>query len=282
MLLNEINPFLRFVNLTAYKPINSMFCAVDYHFYYAISDCSVEIKGELLQAKSGSIIIIPPETPYSFKDTNVIKVFSINFDFTQNNNSLTDGIIPIPFENFSNEITVEKIEFEDFEIFNDCIFIENKNTTHIFEMVNMIENEFKYKKHFYQEKASSIFKNVLIEIARIAISSDAFNTQINKVLNYINQNFSENLDNSLLAKMTGYHSYHLNRLMKISTGTTLKQYIIDCRIENAKRYLRESSFRISEIAEMCGYNNFTNFSRDFKNKCSVTPSQYRKKVMHIL
>ena len=69
-----------------------------------------------------------------------------------------------------------------------------------------------------------------------------------------------------IAAHVGYHSYYLNRLMKSVTGTTIRQYIINYRIEVAKRYLEQTKLGIYAIAELCGYENLSNFSVDFKKK----------------
>ena len=103
-----------------------------------------------------------------------------------------------------------------------------------------------------------------------------------RILDYIHRNYSENIDNRTLSDMVGYHPYHLNRLMKNATGTTLRQYLINFRMDAAKRYLRETNYQISKVSELCGYNNFCNFSTDFKRKTGLTPSLYRLKVRHLL
>jgi len=157
-----------------------------------------------------------------------------------------------------------------------------KNRDFIMESLEEITEEYKYKKQYYAETASCVFKKVLLTVARRGISGESSDSDIDKILSYIHSHYREYIDNSTLAEMVGYHPYHLNRMMKKITGTTLRQYVIDYRINAAKKYLRESEYRISEISEMCGYKNFTNFSRDFKNKCGMTPGHYREEVRHIL
>jgi len=280
--LRDINPYLRFVLHTKYAPVNSLFCAVDYHFYYFWSDCIMEIAGQEHSIKSGEVVIIPPGTEYGFMNTEIIDVLLINFDFTQNHTDLTEGIIPIPVNEFLQSRIVEKVNFIDNDLLNNCIVMAGKNRDFIMESLEEITEEYKYKKQYYAETASCVFKKVLLTVARRGISGESSDSDIDKILSYIHSHYREYIDNSTLAEMVGYHPYHLNRMMKKITGTTLRQYVIDYRINAAKKYLRESEYRISEISEMCGYKNFTNFSRDFKNKCGMTPGHYREEVRHIL
>lgn len=281
MRIRDINPFLRFVNIKKYVPVEYMLCAVDYHFYYLFSDCVISIAGNEYSVGSGGVIIIPPGTEYQFKTNEMIEVLSINFDFTQNHTELTEGISPVFSRNFSLSQIIEKVNFTDNNFLNSPIITAGKSS-YILELLEEIIDEYNFKRQYYMETASSIFKKVILIIARSIISGENSDNDINKILSFIHSHYREYIDNSILAEMAGYHPYHLNRLMKKFTGTTLKQYIIDYRIEAAKRYLGETDYRISKIAELCGYKSFTNFSRDFKNKCGMTPGHFRDEVRHIL
>lgn len=150
------------------------------------------------------------------------------------------------------------------------------------EQVNSIIDEFKYKKQLYNSAASSIFKSVIINIARNRICDTRGSDIIDKVLDYIHCNYSSNIDNNTISNIAGYHPYHLNRLMKQATGTTLRQYLISYRIESSKVHLRNTNYTISEIAHMCGYNNICNFSSDFKKRTGRTPGDYRIETQHLL
>jgi len=279
--LRDINPFIRFVNIKKYVPVEYLLCAVDYHFYYLFTDCVIQIAGNEYSLKSGGVIIVPPGTEYQFKTDEMIEILSVNFDFTQNNTGLTEGISPVFSRTFSESQIIEKVNFTDNTFLNSPI-ISAGNSSYILEQLKEIIDEYNFKRQYFSETASCIFKMVILTVAKNIVSGENSDNDIDLVLSYIHSHYKEYIDNSLLAEMVGYHPYHLNRLMKKITGTTLRQYIIEYRIEAAKRYLGETDYRISKIAELCGYKNFTNFSRDFKNKCGMTPGHFREKVRHIL
>ena len=65
--------------------------------------------------------------------------------------------------------------------------------------------------------------------------------------------------------------------MKASLGTTLHSYLIFYRIEKAKRFLTDTESTVFEISKMCGYNNFSNFSYDFKKRTGYTPLRNRER-----
>ncbi len=69
---------------------------------------------------------------------------------------------------------------------------------------------------------------------------------------------------------------YLTRIFKSITSFTVKEYLILCRIRNAKTLLQTTSLSITEIAARTGFGNITNFEKNFKSMTSMTPLQYRK------
>lgn len=61
-------------------------------------------------------------------------------------------------------------------------------------------------------------------------------------------------------------------------GISFQQDLIQMRISYAKELLRDSSFSMSQIAELCGYTNETHFYRQFKQYVKLSPYQYKKSV----
>lgn len=280
--INFINPYIRFAKNVIFNPVKEYTVSGDYHFYYILSNGnSLDIDGKIFEIRSGSVVIMPPGLKYCFKTGNQIEAISINFDYTQNNNHKTEWIIPVRVEEFDNNNITEKVIFnEEYVILNKPLVIENMH--HIKSDLDNITKEFDYKKQFSNQIISGVFKSVIFEILREATRSGDKNESIDKILNYIHQYYFEEISNEQLSKISGYHPYHLNRLMKQFTGTTMHQYLIDYRIEAAKSMLRETNLPINTISFKCGYNNFSNFSCDFKRKTSVTPSVYRKQTQHLL
>ena len=59
-------------------------------------------------------------------------------------------------------------------------------------------------------------------------------------------------------------------------GCTIFDYITVCRINRAKRLLRETKESVTRIAEMVGYYERTNFYLAFKRNVGMSPAEYRK------
>ena len=69
---------------------------------------------------------------------------------------------------------------------------------------------------------------------------------------------------------------HLGVLFKQETGTTIKQYVNDYRLELAKRLVAGEHFKMADISKMCGYASPGYFAKVFKSSTGLTPVEYRK------
>ena len=64
-------------------------------------------------------------------------------------------------------------------------------------------------------------------------------------------------------------------LFKREMGTSFLQYLLDQRIAAAQKLLRETSMKIYQIAEETGFGDASYFSYCFKQRCGLSPKEYR-------
>ena len=102
-------------------------------------------------------------------------------------------------------------------------------------------------------------------------------TVITELINYIDANISQDLSLERLAEHVNFSTFHLSRMFKRYTGTTLNKYIITKRSDKAK-ILIKGSLPITEISKEIGFNNHNHFYRTFKSMTNVSPVDYRKQV----
>lgn len=71
----------------------------------------------------------------------------------------------------------------------------------------------------------------------------------------------------------------LQKFYKRFFGISCMNEVILCRVERAKQLLSRTTVSIAEISQQCGYNNWEHFSRQFKSRVGMTPTQYRRKCI---
>lgn len=99
---------------------------------------------------------------------------------------------------------------------------------------------------------------------------------VRRMLQYINQHFTENLSLLDLSNELHLNKYYMCHCFKEVTGYTINNYIISKRIEEAKKMLRTTDEPIGFISEKLGFNTAVHFSRSFKKYTGMSPQHYRK------
>lgn len=119
---------------------------------------------------------------------------------------------------------------------------------------------------------------VLLNKAYFDMSEDempevVYNEKISDVIHYVNQNLCGDLSLDALAQEFYISKYHLSRQFKENVGFTLHQYVLKKRLMHARSLLQEGG-TVGEAFIQSGFNDYSNFSRSFKEEFSLSPKQY--------
>lgn len=97
---------------------------------------------------------------------------------------------------------------------------------------------------------------------------------VKQALNYMERNYNAEISLDEVAKYVGVSPQHFSKIFKLETGTNYVDWITELRMEQAKQYLIEGRRTIKEICYLVGYKDPNYFSRIFKKKFGVSPSEY--------
>ncbi|MBR4305919.1 MAG: helix-turn-helix transcriptional regulator, partial [Ruminiclostridium sp.] len=79
----------------------------------------------------------------------------------------------------------------------------------------------------------------------------------------------------MLAELAGYSKSRFAHKFLEITGTTPKKYQNDLRLEMSLEILTSTNRSVTEVAYDCGFNDPLYFSRAFKKKYGVCPSEFK-------
>ncbi len=128
--------------------------------------------------------------------------------------------------------------------------------------------------------AEALLTTILVFIGRIADSSPRLKPQqlppnaITETFRYIDDHLTEDLLLENIAGQVHLNPVYLTRIFKSYTGMPVQQYIIEKRLSQAKKLLREGKPPI-DVCFLCGFNNYSNFSRTFSKHLKISPKQYQ-------
>lgn len=120
------------------------------------------------------------------------------------------------------------------------------------------------------------FNEFLTETSKV-IASKMSDRQgaVNEALFYIENNYTQDISLNNIAKEVHLNPSYLSRKIKEYTNLGFSKYLLQLRMEKAIELLRQD-YSIKEVAKAVGYNDYRQFSTQFKDYTGESPSRYRK------
>ncbi|MDR9856294.1 helix-turn-helix transcriptional regulator [Paenibacillus sp. VCA1] len=103
-----------------------------------------------------------------------------------------------------------------------------------------------------------------------------FRSLSEKIAAIVRAEYDQELSLEWIADRLHYNPNYLSSIFKKEFGMTFSEYLMNYRLEMAKKWLVETDMTIKDIAERLQYHNSQNFIRSFRKKEHVTPGSYRK------
>lgn len=129
----------------------------------------------------------------------------------------------------------------------------------------------------------NVLHNILQETMDYFFEVDeenSLNRFIRDAVRYIHKNYiNPDLSITDVANEVHLSSAYLNLSFKKEKGITLKQYIINYRLEVAKKMLKEHNIKIKDIATDCGFIDNGYFAKVFRKEIGMTPLEYRENIL---
>ncbi len=97
-----------------------------------------------------------------------------------------------------------------------------------------------------------------------------------RVIAYMKESLHKKLSVAEICEEVHYNKSYLFRTFKKDTGSTVMDYFIRLKIEQAKRYLRDGKMNITQIAEILAFDTPNYFTKTFRKVTGYTPLQYKK------
>ena len=212
--------------------------------YYVEGHGETVFNGKTVKFSPRSFIIYKPNTEHNEYHKSTIIVYCLTF--------------------FIND----KIELEE------GLFADPGDT--IYNLLLKIKEEQYLKKQYFSSMLDLLTSELAVSISRFQTNKNVTVDEMFQIKKYINENFHQEIDVDVLAKMSGYSYDHFRHLFKNHTGVSPKKYIMDKKIEHAKMLLSTSTLYITDISISCGFADISQFSILFKKYTGFTPSNYRK------
>lgn len=96
---------------------------------------------------------------------------------------------------------------------------------------------------------------------------------------YINTHYAEPITLEALALRSGYSPRHFARLFCTYVGSSPMRYLLELRLSRAAAMLSENRLTVTEIADSVGIGESSYFTKSFRARFGMTPTEYRKRSL---
>lgn len=130
----------------------------------------------------------------------------------------------------------------------------------------------------------SLLAQLLVVVNRMALRAgrapeprENADSVVYRILTYINEHYSEDLTLDFLANEFFLSKYHLSREFSRVVGTSVHRYIVQKRLIMA-RQLMAAGTSTSEVSQLCGFGDYSNFYRAFTGEYQISPRKYQEEL----
>lgn len=96
------------------------------------------------------------------------------------------------------------------------------------------------------------------------------------VIDFFNENYNIEYNTKSIARLSNFSAYYFIRVFKAETGQTPYEYLLNIKISKAIQLLKTKKYNVTEVCNLCGFNNPGYFSTIFKSKTGFSPTFYLK------
>lgn len=218
-----------------------------------------------------------------FNNLVFLKNGNIRYEIDEKEINLSSGdvlFVPQGSKRFRDK-TEQKIEHFVFNFHTErpvCLptVMHNGINSAVFSLLAAYEVINENPQHDHREKNEHLLECLLL-IMQDYSDSQNYHPLTRRILSHIHSHYSAKITLQDIGVLTFFSPIYCDTVFKTDTGTSIIEYVISLRIEKAKQLLLEDETSIKEIAESVGFHDCNYFSRVFKKRVGLSPSNYRKR-----
>ena len=163
-----------------------------------------------------------------------------------------------------------------------CHLSEEDYSTFI-DLINVLQREINGKNDdtfLIKTTTVSLLFSLFLKQAKGSILND---DAVSKIIYYLQKDyrFIKKVSLDEIANYVGYSKYYTSSIFHKKYGITIQDFIINLKIEYAKKLLLETNYSVTEIIMESGFSSMSNFYSIFIKTVGCTPLKFKKKNMSV-
>ncbi len=238
------------------------------------------IYGKEYICEENSVVFIPPDTPHIIESVDGISVSQPHIHF----DTIYDGFSPYVYVSFKlkKDMTEEEklmirenilklpspmLKVSDIEYFKELFF----------DVIDTFQKKASLYRLESKAKMLMLLKYLISENTDFEGLEEHQPEPIFMIKSYIDNNFQSDISLEMLEKQFSYNKYHISRLFKKEYNISIIAYLQSLKLKKAEEYLC-MGMSATETSERLSFSSIYSFSRFFKNKTGMSPTEYFKRI----
>ena len=210
-------------------------------FYVLEGGFDLTVNGKTVSIKPNDLVAFPKNISFERRITSQLKFYYIKAVFEKD---LPCGILPV------------------------------KNKMRLLSTFAFMLEASKNSKEYAEYFLNDVFMQISAEEAFV---SQPKNPLVEEIIQFFKENLKEKISLNLLTNKFRISKSGIIELFKNSTGITPIKYLSNLRLKEAEELLITSDLSLTEISDICGYDNAFYLSNAFKKEKGESPKFFREK-----
>lgn len=233
------------------------------------------VNNESFEIKKGDVFVLSDDTAHGYRNVKDFRICNIMFkpEFF-----LSRNLDVFRSSGFQALFVLEPHLSKDYH-FTQHLRLNSPEFANVYDIVDEMVTNYGSKLEGSQTIVMSDFYRLIVCLSRYyQFEDDNENKQfinLAKAISYIENNYSDDIMIYKLAELCNYSERQFVRIFKSIYDCTPTDYITNLRLKKACKLLKQKVLTITEIAISCGFSNSNYFSRIFRKKKGMSPSEYK-------
>jgi len=254
--------------------------------YHDFTEIALIIRGQGMQVidnneyivSAGDVFVLQGYQRHYFKDASNLEIVNIMYDSRR---VKIDQQIK-QMEGY-NALFILEPQYRVQHHFRNRLHLDRADMAKLEYVVNTMIIEQNNKLEGYKTIIANRLEELFVLLSRYYSRLEATEAQalvrIGKVIDYLERNYNENIYLEQLAEMSNMSTRNFQRIFKKAVGSSPSAYLMQIRLQKARKLLRETNMAISDIAAEIGFSDANYFIKCFKKETGTTPVKFRMRYV---
>ena len=228
------------------------------------------------EVTAGDVFVLQGHQKHFFKDAAKFEIVNVMVDEVNN-----PGILPEKVRQVDgfNALFILEPRYRTRHHFKNKLTLNRQELAKIEILINGMFLELHEKKEGFQVILLNRLQELIILLSRhysqIETTEARSLVEIGKVLEYFENNLDAKIYIDDMAKMANMSKRNFQRIFKCALGISPVNYLIQVRLQKARKLLRESDLQIADISVITGFTDSNYFIKCFKQTYGTTPHKFK-------